>query len=228
MEVERYSGIIFDLFGTLVPAYRHREVLMKMAAELRLDTEMFIPAFAEETRDARETGQITLSDNLRAICASLGATVGEAEIARAVTIRRDFTIQALSPRHGTVEALTRLRDRGLALALISDCCEAVSEVWKSVPIASYIDASILSCRVGVRKPDLRIYRLACDALGLTASTCLYIGDGGSHELTGAQRAGMDAALFSVPEESGHDPYRPDAAGWPGPVIHSLAELGPPN
>lgn len=224
MDVARYSAIIFDLFGTLVPTYRHRQVLGEMAAELRLEPERFIRAFAEETRDARETGQVRLAANLRAICRSLGATAGEAAVARAVTIRRDFTLRSLSPRPGAIETLTRLRDRGLALALISDCCEIVSDVWESLPIASHFDASILSCRVGLRKPDRRIYELACESLGVTPSACLYVGDGGSHELSGARRAGLDAALLAVPEESGHDVYRPDAIEWQGRVIHSLADL----
>ena len=108
--------------------------------------------------------------------------------------------------------------------MISDCCEAVADIWESVSIASYFEACILSCRVGIRKPDPRIYQLVCDALGVTPSACLYVGDGGSHELTGALRVGMEAALLSVPGESGDDPFRPDAVGWSGPVIHSLAEL----
>ena len=72
IEVGHYSAVIFDLFGTLVPAYRHPVVLAEMAAALRLDTAVFSPAFAEETRDARETGKVTLTENLRAICAALG------------------------------------------------------------------------------------------------------------------------------------------------------------
>ena len=224
MAVGRFSAVIFDVFGTLVPAYRHAVVLGKKAAALRLDTAVFAPAFAEETRDARETGQITLAENLRAICAALGATVTDGELARAVALRRDFTARAQSPRDDALETLARLRARGLALAVISDCCEAVADLWESASIASHIDAGILSCRVGVRKPDPRIHQLACDALGVTASACLYVGDGGSHELTGALRAGMEAALLSVPGEFGDDPYRTEAAGWRGPVIHSLGEL----
>jgi putative hydrolase of the HAD superfamily len=222
--VERYAAVVFDLFGTLVPAYRHAVVLSEMAAILRLDPSEFIRAFAEETREARETGAISLAENLRGICKTLGDPVSSADVARAVAVRRDFTVRALTPRQGAVDALVRLRAHGLGVGLISDCCEVVSDAWESSPLASHVDAAVLSCRVGLRKPDARIYERACHALQVPASACLYVGDGGSHELTGALAFGMEAALLHVPEETSDDPYRPDAAAWAGPVIHSLGEL----
>jgi putative hydrolase of the HAD superfamily len=66
--------------------------------------------------------------------------------------------------------------------------------------------------------------LACEALSVEPFRCLYVGDGGSHELTGAVQVGMDAVLLSVEAEGDLDPYRPDAPTWTGPVIGSLSEL----
>ena len=67
-----HSAIIFDLFGTLVPTYRQHDVLAEMALVLGVDSRKFIPAFALETRNARETGEVTLEENLRVICDRLG------------------------------------------------------------------------------------------------------------------------------------------------------------
>jgi putative hydrolase of the HAD superfamily len=42
------------------------------------------------------------------------------------------------------------------------------------------------------KPDPAIYRLCTDALGVTPEECLFVGDGGSHELEAARSLGMTA------------------------------------
>ena len=86
------------------------------------------------------------------------------------------------------------------------------------------DAAIFSCEVGVRKPDARVFRCACEAHGVRPGVCLYVGDGGSNELTGANRLGMDAVLLDVTQEQGVDPYRPDAETWTGQSIESLSDL----
>ena len=44
----------------------------------------------------------------------------------------------------------------------------------------------------MQKPDIRIYKEGADLLGVTADECIFIGDGLSNELEGAQMAGMKA------------------------------------
>lgn len=75
----------------------------------------------------------------------------------------------------------------------------------------------------MRKPDPRIYHLACSRLEVLPQQCLYVGDGGSQELTGASRVGMHAILLS--QGQGHDgSVRYDADVWDGPSISTLSEL----
>jgi putative hydrolase of the HAD superfamily len=219
-----YSAIIFDLFGTLVPTYRHHDVLAQMALALGVDTREFIPAFYLETRNAGETGKVTVEENLRAICDRLGCAASGGQIQGAIAARQQFTRTSLAPRGDTLQTISDLKAMGFSIGLISDCCEVVSQLWDATSLAPHIDAAILSFRVGVRKPGRRIFALACEALSLELSRCLYVGDGGSHELTGALRAGMEAVLFLVEAESDLDPYRPDARTWTGPTIGSLTEL----
>jgi putative hydrolase of the HAD superfamily len=222
--METHSAVIFDLFGTLVPPYRHHHVLTEMAAVLGVDSGRFISAFVLETREERETGKVTLAENLRNICDSLGHAATRAQIADAVNVRRRFTQAALVPRCDALQILADLKAMGLRVGLITDCCEAVADLWDATSLAPHIDAAILSVRVGVRKPEQRIYDLVCEALSVEPPACLYVGDGGSHELTGAARAGMDAVLLRIESEVDLDPYRPDAEAWTGTVIGSLSEL----
>jgi len=41
-----------------------------------------------------------------------------------------------------------------------------------------------------------MYRLACTGLAVTPAECLYVGDGGSGELTGAAAVGMRPVLLA--------------------------------
>ena len=44
----------------------------------------------------------------------------------------------------------------------------------------------------MQKPEIRIYQEAANLLGVAKSECIFVGDGGSHELEGAKMAGMEA------------------------------------
>ena len=48
----------------------------------------------------------------------------------------------------------------------------------------------MSCDVKLKKPDIRIYELCAGKLNVKPEECLYVGDGGSNELSAAITAGM--------------------------------------
>ena len=59
-------------------------------------------------------------------------------------------------------------------------------------ISQYIDEMVLSYKVQMKKPDSCIYREAAKRLCVDPEECIFVGDGGSNELTGAREAGMKA------------------------------------
>lgn len=65
--------------------------------------------------------------------------------------------------------------------------------------------------------------MATRALGVEPGECLYVGDGGSRELTGAQALGMAAVRLAAPEEDPADAVDHDAA-WTGDLVSDLGEL----
>ena len=134
--------------------------------------------------------------------------------------------EVTSPREGAVEVLTYLKSNGYKTGLISDCSDAVAKVWQNMPFAPFIDVAVFSCLVGFTKPDSRIYQVVTEQLKVEPQSCLYIGDGGSQELTGAAQVGMHPVLIRVPDEDITDMYRLDAEreSWNDPVISSLREV----
>jgi putative hydrolase of the HAD superfamily len=89
----------------------------------------------------------------------------------------------------------------IKLGLVSNCTEEEVQSWKSCKLPQYFDEVIFSYQVGYAKPDKRIYELVCSRLGVKANECIFVGDGGSNELDGASRNGMNAyhAIWFIPE-----------------------------
>lgn len=220
-------AVIFDLFGTLVDSFslqEHRRVLSEMAASLGVAPDDFSRLWFETYKE-RGTGIFpTVEANLDHICRALGHALDPDRIAAATRLRVDFTRRSLRPRPDAIRTLAQLKAWGKKIGLISDCSPDVPLLWKDTPFHPWIESPLFSCSVGYFKPDPRIYGMVCERLAVRPQECLYVGDGGSHELTGALEAGMHAVLIRVPYEDTNDVHRPGADVWQGPVVPTLSEV----
>jgi putative hydrolase of the HAD superfamily len=226
----RYDAVIFDLFGTLVDNYSHKllaRVLAEMAKALHAPEGEFVHLWNGETWPLRVTGSLpTIEATLKYICQRLHIKVTQEQLQAAVQIRMTYTLQTLQPRSDTVDTLKTVKSAGYKLGLISDTSADVPELWSSTPMAAVIDIPIFSCSVGMRKPDRRIYLLACEKLGVQPNRCLYVGDGGSNELTGAREIGMNPVLILTPYERSRESNRYKDRTWIGLRVSSLREIIP--
>jgi putative hydrolase of the HAD superfamily len=210
--------VIFDLWDTLVlwdvPASNVHYA--KMAAHVGVDVDLMTRAW-QDTHIERSTGP--LAENVREVLALTGADPMHVEAV--AEMRRAHTRQVLAARAGAVETLEELRLRAFKVGLISVCSGDVAEVWDDTTLAPYFDDVVLSCAVGLRKPDPAIYRLSCERLGVEPKECLFVGDGANDELAGAERVGMKAACILRP--GADEALWPEARGWE-PTIRTLPEV----
>lgn len=224
----KYDAIIFDLFGTLVDNFSSEEfnrVLSEMAELLHAPQEEFMHMWQVDTWPQRAIGLLSTAEAaIEYVCHSLGISVGDTLVRSAAEKRLDFTRRTVVPRHDTIETLNQLKLMGYKIGLISDCTAEVPLLWHTTPLAALINAPIFSCSVGFKKPDPRIYRLASEQLGVAPERCLYVGDGGSYELTGAINAGMQALLIRVPYEDTYDIARLEAEDWQGAKITTVKDV----
>jgi putative hydrolase of the HAD superfamily len=222
----KYDAVIFDLFGTLVEIFsleEYRVFLEDMCAVLGVSPTDFTSRW-DEKADDRALGRIPVVEQLAELCRDLGVDVTPAQLARAVGMRVDFVRGILVPRDDAEATLAALRERGLKVGVISDCSEEVVAAWPGTPLAPLVHEAVLSAAVGMKKPDPRVYELACERLGVPPEKCLFVGDGGSRELTGASAVGMDAVLIRVPGDAGDDAFRRDAEEWDGTRVAALREI----
>ena len=103
-----------------------------------------------------------------------------------------------------------------------------TKIFRALPLpASTSTRLVFSCEVGLEKPDPAIYERARSNNSARARTgsCLFIGDGGSRELTAcAQHVGMQAALIRVDAEIELPRVGSKTrAEWSGPTIGTISE-----
>ena len=226
--MSRYDAVVFDLWGTLVDELTHpkahrivyRQKTDETADLLGVDRDEFARAWSATGAD-RLVGRIpSTAATLRLVCEQLGAAPSDDTVQAAARIRYEYVRDALSPRPGTVETMSTLRESGYRVGLISNCTEEVSLLWESTPFAPLVDVAVLSFDAGVAKPDPRIYELALDGLGVSAERCLFVGDGSDGELTGAAKAGMTAVLIRAP----YDRADGSRQSWNGDVISAIPDV----
>ncbi len=222
----KYRAVIFDLFGTLAhnfSAQGYGDALVEMAIALSLPAEEFRRAWFSTSRERGAASQPSCEGDVEFICRQFDMTPDEKQVELAVQVRLDYIRHVMTPQPRAGETLTALKDQGYQTGLISDCSHEIPVVWPETIFAPLIDEAVFSCVVGMRKPDPRIYRLATDKLSVRPEDCLFVGDGGSQELSGAREVGMRPVLIRVDADS-DESHLANREEWASPAISSLPEV----
>ena len=190
----RYKAVLFDLGGVVVGS--------PLEAIARYEAEQGIPAgFVNRVVVATgaagawsrlERGELTLETFYPAFerdCAAAGHTID----ARAMMAR---VTEVTVPRPAMLEAIRRIRARGLLTAAVTN--NWITEAQGTGVLRPHFDAFVESAVTGVRKPDARIYELACTALGIEPSEAIMLDDIGANLKT-ARALGMTTIRVAHPE-----------------------------
>ncbi|MEU9780614.1 HAD-IA family hydrolase [Streptomyces phaeochromogenes] len=89
---------------------------------------------------------------------------------------RHMAPAAWRPYPDTAEVLGALRERGVAVGVVSNIGWDLRPVFREHGLDPYIDAYVLSYEHGIQKPDPRLFSTACDALGADPRDTLMVGD----------------------------------------------------
>lgn len=107
-------------------------------------------------------------------------------LAREVPLPDDGMYDALYDRHMTArawcpypdagEVLRGLRERGVGVGVVSNIGWDLRPVFRARGLDPLVDTYTLSFEHGVQKPDVRIFRSACEGLGRDPREVLMVGD----------------------------------------------------
>ena len=222
----KFKSVIFDLYGTLVDDFgssvgqKHAEFVEALA----VPSEPFMKLW-RQTTDMRVIGAFqTVEASIEYVCDLLGAALTAEQLTRAVAIRLEFIKRTLTPRADALETLARLKNDGYKIGLLSNCSIEIPILWPETDFAGLTDSAIFSSRERLKKPDSRIYQLACERLGMKPEECLYIADGENHELAAAAKIGIHPLLLRNSSRDNGSELLREAREWQGDVVSNLPEV----
>ena len=205
-----------------IPPSVRDAVSHEMAADLGVDPVAFAAAYRDSYRERFLGTTGTLEATVTLLAARCGGSPAAPAVRRAAARRLDLVRRLLESDAATLSVLDELVARGLPLALVSDSSVETPELWHASPLARRVPVTAFSCVVGARKPDAALYLHAVRQLAVPLRGCVYVGDGGGGELTGAAALGMRAIRLNT-GGGPTDRYDDDAA-FAGEEIAALGEL----
>lgn len=189
-------AVIFDLFHTLVSLEVSKAPGPSTAELLGIDPEEWNRHWLADPSDY-VLGLAPIEVPFRRIARQLNPKVTEEEVQKALKIRRArFRHTLINVEPETVEGIKALQTMGFKTGLISNCGWDEISAWNESPLSPLFETVLFSCAVKLKKPDPEIYRLAARNLVVPPANCLFVGNGGSRELTGARKAGMTPVLLT--------------------------------
>jgi putative hydrolase of the HAD superfamily len=222
----KFKAVIFDLFGTLVNDFGSSvgQMHQELAAALAVPYEQFMQLWGQ-TAKLRIIGAFdSVEANIEYVCDAMKISPRTEQIEKAVEIRMKYIRQALRPRPDAINTPSELKNQGYKIGLLSNCSIEIPILWQETAFADLFDTAIFSSRERLKKPDPRIYHLACERLGAMPESCLYIADGEDHELAAAAKVGLHPVLIRTPSQKIDGRLHQEAREWRGTTIASLPEL----
>ncbi len=200
-----YRAVIFDLGGVVFPspfdAFATYERDHGLAQRFIRNV---VAASAEHGAWARlERGELTMSEfhvAFEAECTTAGGAVDAAELMGAIAA-------GFGPRPAMIDAISRIRREGLRTAALTNNWVADDGARNTSRGTSEIndlfDVVVESAVVGLRKPDPRIYELACERLAVEPAETVFLDDLGVN-LKPARALGMTTIKVVDPDAALQD------------------------
>jgi HAD superfamily hydrolase (TIGR01509 family) len=129
------------------------------------------------------------------------------------------------PIPGMIELVRELRQRRVPIAVISNSEGHLAELIDELGWSNAFDVVVDSGRVGIDKPDPRIFQHACRSLEVEPADLLHVGDAWEADVQGALGAGASAVWFDARHGTRSLPERVFGASDPSSLREVLARLG---
>jgi putative hydrolase of the HAD superfamily len=193
----KIRGVIFDLFHTLTARESEWSDEPATCDMLGVDRRVWDRALTESSRWRLAGEERDPHAILERLARQVNPAIADDVIRCALETRpRRFDDVFQRIPEANLEALERLRAAGLSLALLSNADAMEAAAYSRGRLAGLFDVEIFSCDAGCAKPEPEIFAACLQALGLPASECVFVGDGGSDELQGARAVGLRTVFVS--------------------------------
>lgn len=168
-------AIIFDCFGVLTTDYWRQFV-----ASLPIDQQPGV----SDLNKAYDAGHLSSENFLREVESLTGRRPLLSDHGRANAVKN----------HELLDYIAKLKPNYKIGLLSNVASDWVTEKFLTADETALFDAMVFSHSVGLTKPDIRIFHLMADRLGVAAKNCVMIDDLDMN-CTGARAAGMQAITY---------------------------------
>jgi putative hydrolase of the HAD superfamily len=196
--VRALAGVLFDMGGVVMESPLHAIARYEHERGLPPNSiNRVVAAAGESGAWARlERGELTVASfcgPFEADCRAHGLEVDSAAVMAAIAA-------AGVPRAVMLEAIRRLRGHGLRVGALTNNWRREGPEDDVIPhhLRDHFDVFVESRLVGLRKPDPRIYVLACERLGVEPTRTAFLDDIGGN-LKPARSLGMTTIKVDDPE-----------------------------
>jgi putative hydrolase of the HAD superfamily len=189
-----YQAVIFDIGGVVVgsPLAAIADYEREHGIALGAINRVVATTGAEGSWARLERGELSMDEfypRFDRDCAAAGVRISARALMAAMAA-------AAVPRPAMLEAIRRIRAGGLRAAAVTN--NWISEAENMRALQPHFDVLIESSIVGMRKPDPRIYRLACERLAITPPEAVFLDDIGAN-LKAARTLGMSTIKVTEPD-----------------------------
>jgi putative hydrolase of the HAD superfamily len=146
-----------------------------------------------------------------AVFDSIGRSATDDDIANVMALDRELLVQHSRVLDDARDLVHHVRANGNAIALVSNCASNARAVVDHFGIYEWVDEVVLSCDVGLTKPDAAIFELACARLGVEPANVAFVDDQAKY-CVGAANTGItsywvvrDGTSPAVPATQGAAP-----------------------
>jgi len=167
-------------------------------------------------------GRISKTEAFARVLRAVGREARPGLVAELVRQDQELLLAHARLYDDTIPFLQRLRDRGVKIAIVSNCAENTRPLLVKHGVDALADTLVLSCEVRSAKPAAEIFRCALDRLGVAAEAAVFVDDQAGY-CAGSVAAGIRAVQIvrADPDGQSLDGQVP-AAGTS--LVRSLPEV----
>jgi HAD superfamily hydrolase (TIGR01509 family) len=180
-----FKAVLFDWRGTLVhipnPVWHVARALESIGREAERET---VDSIIERVRGASDLSEFIEAERVIDLSAEFhhATTIRmydeaglDSELAEAL-YRVEWELEARPAYADVAATLGAVRGRGAKVAVVSDIHFDIRPDCIAQGIDAFTGAYVLSCELGIQKPDPRMFLAATSALGVRPSEALMVGD----------------------------------------------------
>ncbi len=163
-------NIVFDIGGVLAD-FRIKEFLLEKGLDGPVIRRVLKASVMNPYWGRFERGEVTEEETLRAFAAA------DPEIEKELRLAFTSLSGMLVMREYAIPLVRRLKAAGCGVYFLSNYSrKAYDECAESLAFMPYMDGGIVSFRVGMTKPDPRMFRCFLERYGLRPEECAFIDD----------------------------------------------------